>query len=326
MRRKLTAAILAASAALAISLAPAQGADLVKVANSQKGFWDQTLIEFGNRAGIFKKHDIDLEILWTDGGADAQQAVISGSMDIGLGTGALGVISAYAKGAPIDIISATMTGSSDLFWYVKAASPIKSFKDTDGKTVSYSRPGSSSNLIASALVDAANTKAKLVPVGGPAAAMTQVMSDQVDVGWSAVPVGLDRVESGETRIIASGNDAPGVKQQTVRVIIANRNFLQQHADVVKRFMEAYQETLDWAYTSDDALKMWAEMQKIDVNFAKRARERGYPREALQLYPIQGMEKNVAEAVEYGRLKKPMTAEEIAKMLKPANDLKAAIGK
>lgn len=312
---------LAMTAAIA---APAVAADLVRVANSQKGFWDQTLIEFGDQKGIFDKHDIDLEILWTDGGADAQQAVISGSMDVAVGTGALGVISAHSKGAPIEILSSSMTGSSDLFWFVKSDSEIQSFADTDGKTVSFSRPGSSSNLIAAALVADAGTDAKLVPTGGPAATMTQVMSDQIDVGWSAVPIGLDREESGEIRVIASGNDAPGVKEQSVRVHIVNSNFLEQNRDVVKRFLQAYQETLDWAYGSDEALKMWAEMNDLTLEQARAARDRGYPREALQLYPIQGMDKNIQEALDNKRLDEPLTEEQVNEMMAVSEEFEASL--
>lgn len=304
--------------------APAVAADLVRVANSQKGFWDQTLIEFGDQKGIFDKHDIDLEILWTDGGADAQQAVISGSMDVAVGTGALGVISAHSKGAPIEILSSSMTGSSDLFWFVKSDSEIQSFADTDGKTVSFSRPGSSSNLIAAALVADAGTDAKLVPTGGPAATMTQVMSDQIDVGWSAVPIGLDREASGEIRVIASGNDAPGVKEQSVRVHIVNSNFLEQNRDVVKRFLQAYQETLDWAYETDEALKMWAEMNDLTLEEAKAARDRGYPREALQLYPIQGMDKNIQEALDNKRLDEPLTEEQVNEMMAVSEEFEASL--
>ena len=298
----------------------AWAADLVRVANSQKGFWDQTLIQFGDEAGIFDKHDIDLEILWTDGGADAQQAVVSGSMDVAVGTGILGVISAWDKGAPIEIIAASMTGSPDLYWYVKNDSEIQSMADTGGKTVAFSRPGSSTNLILAKLVAEAGTDAELVPTGGPAATMTQVMSDQIDVGWSAVPVGLDREASGDIRVIATGNDAPGVKEQTVRVQIVNENFLEENPDVVRRFLEAYQETLEWAYGGDEALRKWAEMNDLTLEEARSARDRGYPREALQLHPIQGMDLNIQEAVENDRLEEPLSEERVSEMLSIASEL------
>lgn len=318
MISKLTAA--AALMAATIMSGNAWAADTVKIANAQKGFWDQTIIQFGDEAGIFEKHDIDLDILWTDGGADAQQAVISGSMDIAVGTGALGVISAWAKGAPVEIIASSMTGSSDLYWYVKADSEIQSMDDTEGKSVSFSRPGSSTNLVAVKLVTAAGTNAEMIPTGGPAATMTQVMSGQIDVGWSAVPVGLDREASGDIRVIASGNDAPGVKDQSVRFQVVNRAFLENNPDVVKRFLAAYNETIEWAYSSDEALEKWAEMNSLSMEDARAARDRGYPKDALQLYPIQGMDLNIQEAIESKRLDGPLTDEQIADMMAVSEEL------
>ena len=82
--------------------------------------------ELGKDAGFFAKHGVDLEILYTEGGGQTQQAVISGSVDIGIGVGTYGVMGAFAKGAPLRIIGNSMTGAHDLYWYVKADSPVKS--------------------------------------------------------------------------------------------------------------------------------------------------------------------------------------------------------
>src|ERR1051325_6575236 len=54
------------------------------------------------------------------------------------------LLDAYSKGAPVRVISAETTGAKDLYWYVKADSPIKSLKDTDGKILAYSTNGSRS--------------------------------------------------------------------------------------------------------------------------------------------------------------------------------------
>jgi len=62
--------------------------------------------------------------------------VVSGSVDIAMSNGILGAIGAYVKGGdatPYRIISAEMTGAHELFWWVKADSPIKSLKEADGK-------------------------------------------------------------------------------------------------------------------------------------------------------------------------------------------------
>ena len=59
--------------------------------------------EVGQRAGIFKKHGLELEIVYTQGAGETQQAAISGSVDIGVAAGIMGVLGAYSKGAPVRV-------------------------------------------------------------------------------------------------------------------------------------------------------------------------------------------------------------------------------
>src|SRR3954454_12946459 len=88
----------------ALLIASPLRAETLKLAVGQKGFWDTSIAVWGDRAGFFKKEGLDLDILYTDGGAETQQAVISGGVEIGIGTGTLGVIGAYARKAPVRII------------------------------------------------------------------------------------------------------------------------------------------------------------------------------------------------------------------------------
>jgi NitT/TauT family transport system substrate-binding protein len=126
--------IAAALAALLLA-PPASADDVLKIAAGQRGSWETGISDLGQRAGIFKRHGLELQIVYTQGSGETQQAVISGSVDIGIAVGTFGALGAYAKGAPVRAIGATMTGANDLFWYVRADSPIRSFKDTAGKTV-----------------------------------------------------------------------------------------------------------------------------------------------------------------------------------------------
>ena len=64
----------------------------------------------GERAGIFRKHDLDLELLFTSGSGETMQATIAGSVNIGVAAGTFGVMGAYAKGAPIRVIGAEFDG------------------------------------------------------------------------------------------------------------------------------------------------------------------------------------------------------------------------
>ena len=169
---------------------PVYAQDTLKVAAGQRGNWDTSIAEIGQRAGIFKKHGLVLEILYTQGGGETQQAVISGSVDIGVAAGVMGVLSAYLQGRAGAHHRCGNHRRADLFWYVPADSPIKSLKDTDGKTIAYSTNGSSTHGIVTAFMKQYDLKAKPTATGGPAPTLTQVMSNQIDVGWSAPPFGL----------------------------------------------------------------------------------------------------------------------------------------
>src|ERR1700704_5258413 len=134
------------AAMLTLASASALAADTLKLAIGQRGNWENAAPELGQKVGIFKKHGLVLELLYTQGAGETLQAVIPGSVDIGVGVGTAGALGAFAKGAPVRAIANSMTGADDLFWYVPAASPIKSIKDAAGKTIAYSTTGSSTNL------------------------------------------------------------------------------------------------------------------------------------------------------------------------------------
>src|SRR3954467_4888068 len=77
---------------------PAFAQDAMKVAAGQRGNWDSSVPEIGQRAGIMKKYGLTLDILYTQGSGETQQAVISGAVDVGVAIGTLGAIGAYSKG------------------------------------------------------------------------------------------------------------------------------------------------------------------------------------------------------------------------------------
>jgi len=287
-------AVAALAAAAFVGAAHAQ--DTLKIAAGQRGNWDTSISEVGQRAGIFKKHGLELDIVYTQGAGETQQAVISGSVDLGIAAGVMGVLSAYSKGAPVRIISAETTGANDLYWYVKEDSPIKSLKDTADKTLAYSTNGSSTHGIVTAFMKQYDLKAKPTAVGGPAANLTAVMSGQIDVGWAAPPFGLDQLDKKEIRIIATGNDAAAFKGQTVRLNIANANFLKDRKAVVDRYMKAYRETVNFMYTDPKALKIYSEWLNISEAKAKRTRDDFFPRSAIEPDKITGLDTIVKDAV------------------------------
>ena len=75
------------AAALAAAILPPQLAraqDNLKLAVGQRGNWASSVAEVGQRAGIFKKHGLTLDLLYTQGSGETQQAVIAESVDVGI--------------------------------------------------------------------------------------------------------------------------------------------------------------------------------------------------------------------------------------------------
>jgi len=285
-----------ALAALVAATGHASAQDKIKLAVGQRGNWDTSVSEIGQRAGIFKTHGLELELVYTNGAGETQQAVIGGSVDLGIAAGVMGVLSAYSKGAPVRVIGAETTGAGDLYWYVKADSAIKSLKDTDDKIIAYSTNGSSTHGVVSAFMKQYDLKAKPTAMGGPAANITAVMSGQIDVGWAAPPFGLDQLDQKQIRIIATGNDAEAFRGQTVRLNIANANFLAAHKELVARYMKAYRETVNYMYTDPQALKIYSEWLNISEAKARRTRDDFFPRTSVEPDKIVGLDTIVKDAV------------------------------
>ena len=140
-----------ATTALLAAGAPASADDQLKLTIGQRGNWDTAISHLGDKAGIFKKHGLALEMIYTAGSGETLQPVIAGSVELGLAVGTLGAIAAYSKGAPVRIIGAEATGAAD-YWYVKASSPIKTLKDLNGHTIAYSTAGSSTESVVRAFI------------------------------------------------------------------------------------------------------------------------------------------------------------------------------
>src|SRR5215470_15230699 len=213
--------------ALTAMMAGGASAENLKVAVAQRGFWNSSFVEFALQQGFFKQEGLDIEILYTEGGASTLQPVVAGSIDIAMTNGTLGVIAAFSRGMPVKIISAEATGAPDAFWYARPESGIRSIRDTGGKTVAYSSPGSSTNLIALQLVNQEKVTPRLTATGGAPGTLTQVMSGQIDVGWSVPPFVLQHLAEGRLTIIARGSDVEAIRNQTIRVNVANANALKE---------------------------------------------------------------------------------------------------
>ncbi len=310
MKRTLTIAL---AVPLALAAASTAAEDHLKVAIGQINNWENQAPTLGQ--DIFKKHDLALENVGTQGAGETMQPVIAGSADLGAGVGVAGVMRAFARGAPLRILLPAFTGTGDLYWYVRADSPLKTVKDiTAANTIAYSTSGSSSNNLVLAFVDELGVKAKPTPTGGPAATLTQVMSGQIDIGWAAPPFGIKELKEGKIRILIHGSDAPSLRGQTVRTIIVNADALRTKREPIMRFVEGYREAVDWMYSDPKAIKMYADKMKLDESLIAESIKEFHPKAAMQTDEMKDIDGIQRDAVKLKFIDAPLTKEQLAELI------------
>jgi NitT/TauT family transport system substrate-binding protein len=289
--------------------------DTLKVAIGQINNWENQAPTLGEGAGIFKKHGLTLETFATAGAGETLQPVIAGSADIGIGVGVAGVLRAFASGAPVRILAPAFTGTADLFWYVRADSPLKSLADATARnTIAYSTNGSSSHNIVVAFVNELGLKARPTPTGTPPATLTAVMSGQIDIGWAAPPIAVQELNDGRARLLVRGSDAPSLRGQTVRATIINADVLQKRPDAAARFMAAYRETIDWMYSDPQAAEIYA--RKIDkpAGLIREMVSTFYSKDALQTERMNDMPGIVRDAVKLKYIHAPLSDAQLAELV------------
>ena len=312
----LTRLIVLLTVPLLLAATAASAQDKLRIAIPMRGNWENAAPDMGERAGIFKKHGIELEKVYTQGTGETVQVVIAGSVDIGLGIGASSAMATYAKGAPVRVIGSSTTGTNDLFWYVRSDSPIKTLKDAGSNTtISYSTQGASSQIFALAILKQTGSAAKPTATGNQVATLTSVMSGQIDIGFAVPPIGFQQLEDGKIRIVARASDVAETRDQSVRLMVANANKLKAEPALFARFIKAFAESVDWMYSDDPKVfEYYEELSKTPPKFTKKLRDEFYLKPMLDPYRVSGMDAMMADAVAYKFLPAPLTKEQLADLI------------
>jgi NitT/TauT family transport system substrate-binding protein len=156
---------------------------------------------------------------------------------------------------------------------------------------------------------------RLVPTatGNYASTFTQVMTKQVDIGFAQAPFLLDAVEDERIRLVAKGGDIPEVQNQSIRAWITHSTILERRKDALARYVAAYRETLDWLYSSPDAIKAYAAWSGLAERLAKQAPV-FITRDSLDPIRIVGLEDMMVDAVKFKYIPAPLSTEQLAALV------------
>lgn len=265
--------------------------------------------------GFFEDAGLKADATFTGGGAETVQAVVSGSADFGTETSGAAAIGAFAEGAPLKIVAASTTGL-DLVWFAETGGSIKQREDLAGKKVGYSATGSSSHIgvlaLSAALEEQGLEPVQAEAIGGPPDNFTAVKTNQIAAGWTQPPFFLQEVADGELEIVARGSELGDYKDVAMRVIVTNSRWAEENPETVTRFLEVQSQAWDWIFDNpEEAVAIWKEAADLqEPEDILMTSFDYYEREALRLFPFDGVDVLLKDAEEFGFLKKPLAEEEV----------------
>jgi NitT/TauT family transport system substrate-binding protein len=240
MKHHLLRALVLLTAAVFASAAPA--ADAIRVGKAVPFAWTFTPIDVGIETGIFAKHGLELTVTGFAGDAREQQALVSDSIDVGLGSGAgMGFL---AKGVPAKAVAAMAGAPMNMSLVVSYDSPIKTLDDIKGKKIGITTVGSLTDwLLKRVVADKkwAPTDVTAVTVGGMDSTKAALKTGQIDGVVIALELGYALEAAKEWRVISLL--APFAPDFHTHVIFARDELIAKRPELVERFLRGWFETI-----------------------------------------------------------------------------------
>jgi NitT/TauT family transport system substrate-binding protein len=226
-----------------LPLADIARAEVVRFGKPVAGAFTFALLDVGVRAGIFKKHGLDLEISAFTGGTRLVQAETAGSIDIAFNTGP--DMAMIFKGAPVRAVALVSDSPLDLCLLVRPDLPVAASSDLKGKRITVSSPFAMTAWMTRELSRQEGWGAEgiaLVPsASGPAFALLK--TKDVDGITTDLGTGLQAQKRGDAKVVVRFSER--VKNLTMYVFFASEKMIAEQPDTVRRFLVAWFETLDY---------------------------------------------------------------------------------
>jgi ABC-type nitrate/sulfonate/bicarbonate transport system substrate-binding protein len=198
-----------------------------------------------DKLGLFKKHGLDVKISDFTGGSKLSQAMVAGSIDIGVGAGT--EMAFVSKGAPIIAVCDAAPPIPFIGIAVPWDSPVHTVDQLKGKKIGVSGAGSLSDWLARELAHhegwAPEDVTRVAIGNGAAAVLAAFRTNGLDADMSVTSNIFNWEEKKEARLLISaskyvGNIAAGA-------IYATQQLIATDPDALRRFLAAWLETIDY---------------------------------------------------------------------------------
>jgi NitT/TauT family transport system substrate-binding protein len=208
------------------------------------GFGGTAPMYLGQDVGIFKKHNLNLEMIFIAGGSLSLQALIGKSLEL-LMTGGPPVVNAYLQGAKIKIIG----GATNLLPYTfVVAGGIRSAEQLKGKKIGISRFGSNTDYVVRLALNQfalAAGDAQIIQVGGSQARLVAMKTGAIQATVLSPEEAVVAQKMGYGILldfIEKGIEFPHVN------VVAREDYLETQGSTVRAFMRGYIEAVRYYKT------------------------------------------------------------------------------
>jgi NitT/TauT family transport system substrate-binding protein len=199
---------------------------------------------YAQKAGLFRKYGVNVELSTGASGSAAMAAISGGSLDLAF-TAILPAIQAHVKGIEFKIVAPAgwyLSDAPQLMMLVRKDSTIAGGRDLAGKTIGCTALKDLSCTAMAAWIDQNGGDSKSVrTLELPNAALLPALDEgRIDAATFVTPFLDQALDSGKARVLAKNYDAISKRFQTAGYI-ATADFSAKNADTLRRFAQAMHE-------------------------------------------------------------------------------------
>jgi ABC-type nitrate/sulfonate/bicarbonate transport system substrate-binding protein len=225
---------------------PARAADKIVVGQIGAGSSVHWPTYIASEKGFFAKRGVEPDFIVTPSNSAVQQQIAAGALDIGVSIGSPDPIRAANQGSPVVVLRVDSIASP---YAIMSKADIKGIADLKGRTVSLDGPKGITRAYFDRVMAPTGLKEgdfDLIFQGATPARLAALKSGAADAAMLTSPFNFYAEDMGFKQLVLV-NDV--VKDVPFGISIGNKRWVLAHLDLVRRFLAAYHEGVEWFYDS-----------------------------------------------------------------------------
>lgn len=239
---------------LSVSSPSRPGAAPRPVTIAEAPFYSAAGAYIASQQGFWKAEDLDVRILSFPGGAQINEAVLSGGADFGI-VGTSPAIALASRNAKIEVVAGLAyideTAPPELL-VVRKDSPVTDVKQLDGKRVAVHSKGTGSHVMLVAIERRFGVKFTLLEIPAPTQWAALSRGD-IDAAMTETPF-PEQMKAFGARYVYGLPNKDVVPYFMINVLVTRRELAEKDPELVKRVVKVMMRTARWVMDQPEAAR------------------------------------------------------------------------